>query len=230
MEGALERKKPGHRCDGLIQIQGHEPQIIGVSEAGKIHNTGSKFLMDSHKVVRELRDMLRNRLGDLLVQTRARDLILVGYVQQSDINGGRAGAQETGYRCDELIQVQGHKPQNIGVLEAGKIHDNTGTKFLMDTHKVVRELHDMLRSRLGDLLVQTRPGSHSCWLCCIRPGEIIFKMISGEMAMFQSELCSVVEDQRCAKSPDERQISGMMNLTYQPLHESTSVIMQDPAL
>ncbi|KAF9352187.1 hypothetical protein BGX34_000133 [Mortierella sp. NVP85] len=80
-EGTLERKKQGYRCDGLIQVQGHKPQNIGVLEAGKIHdNTGSKFLMDSHKIVRELHDMLRNRLGDLHVQTRARDLTLVGYV------------------------------------------------------------------------------------------------------------------------------------------------------
>ncbi|KAK3807304.1 MAG: hypothetical protein J3Q66DRAFT_88717 [Benniella sp.] len=80
-EGALERKKQGYRCDGLVQVQGHKPQNIGVLEAGKIHdNTGTKFLMDTHKVVRELHDMLRSRLGDLLVQTRARDLTLVGYV------------------------------------------------------------------------------------------------------------------------------------------------------
>ncbi|KAF9961176.1 hypothetical protein BGZ65_011104 [Modicella reniformis] len=80
-DGALARKKTGYRCDGLVQVQGHRSLNIGVLEAAKVFdNTGSKFLMDIRKVTRELHDMLRNRLRDLLVHTRARELILVGYV------------------------------------------------------------------------------------------------------------------------------------------------------
>ncbi|KAF9580018.1 hypothetical protein BGW38_003495 [Lunasporangiospora selenospora] len=62
-----------------------------------------------------------------------------------------------GYRCDGLVQVvQGQPPLNIGVLEASKVFDNTGNKFLFDTCKVTRELHDMLRNRLKSLHVLTK--------------------------------------------------------------------------
>ncbi|KAF9162869.1 hypothetical protein DFQ26_003154 [Actinomortierella ambigua] len=82
-DGALERRKIGYRyrCDGIVQVQGHHPVDIGVLEAAKVFdNTRSKFLMDTRKVTRELHDMLRNRLQALLVQTKARELLLVGYV------------------------------------------------------------------------------------------------------------------------------------------------------
>ncbi|KAG9061108.1 hypothetical protein KI688_007737 [Linnemannia hyalina] len=54
-------------------------------------------------------------------------------------------------RCDGLIQIQGEPPLNIAVLEAAKEFDTTGSKFLFDTQKVIRTLHDMLRSRLAGL-------------------------------------------------------------------------------
>lgn len=58
--------------------------------------------------------------------------------------------KKMGPRCDGLIQIQGEPPLNIAVLEAAKEFDNTGSKFLFDTQKVIRTLHDMLRSRLAE--------------------------------------------------------------------------------
>ncbi|KAK3844408.1 MAG: hypothetical protein J3R72DRAFT_438838 [Linnemannia gamsii] len=80
-DGALERKRMGCRCDGLVQVQGQPPLNIGVLEASKeFDNTGTKFLFDTLKVARELHDMLRNRLRSLHVTTKATELTLVGYV------------------------------------------------------------------------------------------------------------------------------------------------------
>ncbi|KAF9907731.1 hypothetical protein EC991_010678 [Linnemannia zychae] len=70
---------------------------------------------------------------------------------------GTLERKHLGYRCDGLVQVvQGQLPINIGVLEASRVFDNTGNKFLFDTRKVTRELHDMLRNRLRNLDVLTR--------------------------------------------------------------------------
>ncbi|KAG0351454.1 hypothetical protein BC939DRAFT_471536 [Gamsiella multidivaricata] len=80
-EGALERKRMGYRCDGLVQVLGQQPLNIGVLEAGKVFdNTGSKFLLDTLKITRELHDMLRNRLQGLYVTTRSRELTLMGFM------------------------------------------------------------------------------------------------------------------------------------------------------
>lgn len=101
-EGTLERKKIGYRCDGLVQVQGHRPLNIGVLEAAKVYdNTGSKFLMDTRKLTRELHDMLRNRLGDLLVRSRARELTLVGYV----VSGTYCGKRENKKSSRVVIKV-----------------------------------------------------------------------------------------------------------------------------
>jgi hypothetical protein len=81
IDGILERKKMGARCDGLVQIQGEPPLNIAVLEAAKeFDTTGSKFLFDTQKVIRTLHDMLRNRLAGLHVRTRRHELTLVGYI------------------------------------------------------------------------------------------------------------------------------------------------------
>ncbi|KAF9549935.1 hypothetical protein EC957_001995 [Mortierella hygrophila] len=81
IDGILERKKMGPRCDGLVQIQGEPPLNIAVLEAAKeFDTTGSKFLFDTQKVIRTLHDMLRNRLAGLHVRTRRHELTLVGYI------------------------------------------------------------------------------------------------------------------------------------------------------
>ncbi|KAF9993448.1 hypothetical protein BGZ65_011018 [Modicella reniformis] len=75
----MERKRMGYRCDSLVQVQGHRPLTIGVLEAGKVFdNTGSKFLLDSLKITRELHDILRSRLWSLRVAGRSRELTVVG--------------------------------------------------------------------------------------------------------------------------------------------------------
>ncbi|KAG0230381.1 hypothetical protein BGW41_002540 [Actinomortierella wolfii] len=85
VDGILERKKMGARCDGLVQIQGDPPLNIAVLEAAKeFDTTGSKFLFDTQKVIRTLHDMLRNRLAGLHVRTRRHELTLVGYI----VSGG----------------------------------------------------------------------------------------------------------------------------------------------
>jgi hypothetical protein len=41
-----------------------------------------------------------------------------------------------GSRCDGLVQIQGEPPLNI--VEAAKVFDTTGSKFLFDTQKLIR--------------------------------------------------------------------------------------------
>ncbi|KAG0247364.1 hypothetical protein BG011_001614 [Mortierella polycephala] len=80
-DGSLERKRMGYRCDGLVQVLGHQPSNIGVLEAGKVFdNTGSKVLLDTLNITRELHDMLRSRLQGLHVTSRNRELTVMGFV------------------------------------------------------------------------------------------------------------------------------------------------------
>ncbi|KAI7820626.1 hypothetical protein BC939DRAFT_504845 [Gamsiella multidivaricata] len=80
--GDSGRTDLGYKCDGLFQVSGHPNANVGVVEAGKSfnNNVDKKYREDCVKMTRELHDMLRVRIANLRVYSRARELTVLGYV------------------------------------------------------------------------------------------------------------------------------------------------------
>ncbi|KAF9343346.1 hypothetical protein BGX26_005879, partial [Mortierella sp. AD094] len=76
------RRNLGDRVDLIFSVQQIPPYSIGVAEASPTYQDDyeTKFMKDKKKITRELHDLLRCRLDDIPLSTRASEFAVVGFM------------------------------------------------------------------------------------------------------------------------------------------------------
>ncbi|KAF9158944.1 hypothetical protein BGX20_003169 [Mortierella sp. AD010] len=81
------RRNLGDRVDLIFSVQQTPPYSIGVAEASPTYQDDyeTKFMKDKKKITRELHDLLRCRLDDIPLSTRASEFAIVGFMISASV-------------------------------------------------------------------------------------------------------------------------------------------------